>query len=84
MNLSVEQDGNRLIIGAEDSNHTVLTLLKQAIWEEGGQAGYDKGHPYTGNGRLVITADNPDDMLDDAVDRVRDQLTAFEDAFESA
>lgn len=84
MNLSVERDDNRLVVGSDDRNHTVMNLLKQAVWDEGGQAGYDKGHPYTGGGKLVITADDPEDMLENAVQRVRDDLDAFKDAFESA
>lgn len=84
MQIDIEQDDGRLKIGSEGQDHTLMTLLKQAAWEEGGQAGYDKGHPYTGGSKLVITADSPEQVLDDAVDRVRDQLDEFRDAFNNA
>ncbi len=84
MDLSVEQEDGRLIVGSENRNHTVLNLIKQAVWDEGGQAGYDRGHPYRGESRLVITADDPEDVLQDAVTRAQDDLDEFADAFESA
>lgn len=84
MELSVERDDDKLVVGSLGRNHTVMTLLKQAVWEEDGQAGYDEGHPYRGESKLVINADDPEDMLDAAIDRVRDQLDAFESAFEDA
>lgn len=84
MDLSVEQEDDRLVVGSDGDNHTVMTLLKQAVWDEGGQAGYDKGHPYTGDSRLVITADDPEQTLDDAVQHVKDQLDEFEDLFDDA
>lgn len=85
MKLSVEEDAdNRLMIGSEDRNHTLLNLLKQAVWDVGGQAGYDKGHPYTGESTLVITDDDPQTTLEDAVDHARKRLDTFEDAFKDA
>lgn len=83
MNLSVEQDGDRLIVGSEERNHTVMNLVKQAVWDEGGQAGYDKGHPYRGESKLVITADNPEDVLEAAVERVKNDLESFTDGFDA-
>lgn len=84
MHIMVEQDDDHVIIGSAERDHTLMSLLKQAVWMEDGQAGYDKGHPYTGSSKLIINADDPEDVLDAAVDRVRDQLDAFEDAFEDA
>lgn len=84
MNITVEEQDNRLIVSPGEQNHTLMTLLKHAVNEEGGTAGYDKGHPYTGGAKLIVTGDNPDDVLESAIERAREQLDDFEDAFDSA
>lgn len=84
MELTFEEDGDALQIHSPDKNHTVMTLLKQAAWAQDSQAGYDRGHPYTGDATLVINADNPHDVLDDAIDHARNQISELRDAFEDA
>lgn len=84
MDLTVEQEDDQLVVGSDERNHTVLHLIKQAVWEVGGQAGYDRGHPYRGESKLVITADNPEDTLQDAIEQVQDDLETFADTFEDA
>ncbi len=84
MDLHVEERDDRLIVGSDGDNHTIMNLVKQAVWDEGGQAGYDRGHPYTGDSKLVVTAENPEETLEKAVQHVKDSLDEFTDAFESA
>ncbi len=84
MELTVEERDDRVLVHSPDRQHTLLTLLKQAVWDVGGQAGYDKGHEYAGEATLVVSGDEPRETLDDAVDAARDELDAFRDAFESA
>jgi DNA-directed RNA polymerase subunit L len=84
MNLSVERDDDRLVVGSEERNHTVLNLIKQAVWDVGGQAGYDRGHPYRGESKLVVTADDPDETLEDAIEKVQDDVETFIDTFDDA
>lgn len=84
MDLTIEEADDTLKIHSPDKNHTVMTLLKQAAWNEGGKAGYDRGHPYTGDATLVVEGDDPHDLLDDTIDEARDQIAALRDAFEGA
>lgn len=84
MELDVEAADGHLLVKSPDRDHTLLNLLKQAVWDAGGQAGYDKGHPYTGEATLVVRGDDPEQTLDDAIDEVTDQLETFRSAFESA
>lgn len=85
MDIDVREEGGKTIISPAERNHTLMTLLKQAVWDAGGKAGYNQGHPYEGDtGELVVDADDPADMLADAAAAVRDDLEEFRDAFADA
>lgn len=85
MELDVREENGRLVIAPSERNHTLMTLLKQAVWEADGRAGYNTGHPYEGDaGELVVEGDDSAETLHDAIDTVRDQLDEFRDAFDSA
>lgn len=74
---TVEKDG-RMIIGMEQ-NHTMANLIRKAVWANGDEAGYDKGHPLGGESSLIIDADNPEEVLQDAIDTAREWMEEFED-----
>ena len=84
MDIDIEQHDGKALITSEAQNHTLMTALKQAVWDEGGKSGYNKGHPYAGEGTLVVEGDDPEATLEAAVERLRNDLDAFLDAFESA
>ncbi len=85
MDLDVYEENGKTVISPSERSHTLMTVLKQAIWDAGGKAGYNRGHPYEGDtGELVLESDAPADTLDEAISMVQDELEAFQDTFESA
>lgn len=73
---TMEKDG-RLLVDMEQ-NHALANLLRKAVWENGGEAGYDKGHPLGDESTLVIDADQPEQVLQEAVETARDWLNQIE------
>lgn len=69
---TTEKDG-RLLVDMEQ-NHALANLLRKAVWENEGEAGYDKGHPLGDESVLIIETDNPEETLQEAVDTARDWL----------
>ncbi len=76
---TVEKDG-RIIIDM-GQNHTLGNLIRKAIWENGGEAAYDKGHPLGEDSNLIVESDNPEEVLEEAVETARDWLEQVEDQF---
>ncbi|MDY6774327.1 MAG: hypothetical protein SVS85_03945 [Candidatus Nanohaloarchaea archaeon] len=82
MDLDVRKEGGKLVLTPSERNHTLMNLLKQAVWDVGGKAGYNQGHPYEGGGgELVVEGDDPQEVLQNAVDSVEEDLEEFGDAF---
>lgn len=73
MKLDVMEKDGRLLIDMEQ-NHAVANLLRKAVWENGGEAGYDKGHPLGDESVLIIDDDTPEETLSEAVSTVQDWL----------
>lgn len=69
---TTEKDG-RLLVDMEQ-NHALANLLRKAVWENDGEAGYDKGHPLGDESVLIIETDNPEETLQDAVETARTWL----------
>lgn len=69
---TTEKDG-RLLVDMEQ-NHALANLLRKAVWENNGEAGYDKGHPLGDESVLIIETDEPEKTLQDAVETARDWL----------
>lgn len=85
MDLEVRDEDGNLIISPEERSHTLMTAVKQVVWQVGGRAGYNKGHPYEDEGgELVVESDDPEETVQEAVEEFRDRLDEFRDAFESA
>lgn len=74
---TVEKDG-RLVINL-NQNHTVANLIRKAVWENGGEAAYDKGHPLGGESNLIVEAEEPKEVLEDAIETARDWFEDLED-----
>lgn len=77
MELDVMEKDDRLLVDMEQ-NHALANLLRKAVWENGGEAGYDKGHPLGDESVLIIDADESEEVLQDAVETVRDWLKDLE------
>ncbi len=73
----MEKDG-KFIVDMEQ-NHTLANLIRKAIWENDGEAGYDKGHPLGDESNLVISTDSPEEDLEAAIGTVRTWLDELED-----
>lgn len=84
MDIDVRRDGDSLIISSAEQHHTLMTALRQAAWDVDGTAGYNRGHPFQGDAELVVTGEDAEETVMDAVEKVRDDIAAFRDAFESA
>lgn len=78
MELETVEKEDRLIVDMQQ-NHTLANLVRKAIWENEGEAGYDKGHPLGDESQLIIKSDNPEETLQDAVETVRDWMSELED-----
>ena len=74
---AVEDDG-RMILDVKQ-NHTIGNLIRKAVWESGGEAAYDKGHPLGDESNLIVEDDDPEDVLKDAVDTARGWMDELEE-----
>ncbi|MFB6203467.1 MAG: RpoL/Rpb11 RNA polymerase subunit family protein [Candidatus Nanohaloarchaea archaeon] len=81
MELDTIEKEDRLILDLK-KNHTVANLIRKAIWENGGEAGYDKGHPLGEESNLVIKADDPEQVLEDAVETAQGWLDELDGQLE--
>jgi DNA-directed RNA polymerase subunit L len=77
MELDVMEKDGRLLVDMEQ-NHAVANLLRKAVWENGGEAGYDKGHPLGDESVLIIDDGSPEETLQDAVETAEEWLTDIE------
>jgi DNA-directed RNA polymerase subunit L len=77
MELETTEKDDRLLVDMEQ-NHAVANLIRKAVWENGGEAGYDKGHPLGDESVLIIDTDNPEETLEDAVDTAEEWLEDIE------
>lgn len=84
IDLSVEEEDGTFFVESADRDHTLMNLVRKALWQIGAEAGYEKGHPYIGESRLVIHDDNPQDSLEQAVEKARNDLKEFQSAFTDA
>ncbi len=78
MELKAVEKEDRLIVNMEQ-NHTLANLVRKAVWEAGGEAAYDKGHPLDQDSQLIIEADDPKQVLLDAVEVAREWMDELED-----
>lgn len=78
MELETVEKDNRLLIDVSQ-NHTLGNLIRKAAWESGGEAAYDKGHPFGGESTLIVESDSPEEVLEDAVDQAMEWMEDLED-----
>lgn len=78
MELETFEKDNRLIVDMKQ-NHTLANLVRKAIWETGGESGYDKGHPLGEESSLVVQSDDPEQTIKDGVEKAREWLDDLED-----
>lgn len=70
---------DRMILDMKQ-NHSLANLIRKMVWENDGEAGYDKGHPLGDESNLVIKSDNPQEVLEDAVDSARERFEEIQGA----
>lgn len=73
-----EKEG-RMILDM-NQNHSLANLVRKMVWENDGEAGYDKGHPLGDESNLVIKSDNPTEVLEDAVDEAKERFEGIQGA----
>ncbi len=64
---------DRMIVDMKQ-NHALANLIRKKAWENDGEAGYDKGHPLGDESNLIIKSDNPEEVLQNAVDTAIEEL----------
>jgi DNA-directed RNA polymerase subunit L len=69
----VLKEKDKLIISME-KNNTLGNLLRTAIWSVGGESGYDRGHPYIGDAKLVVYGEKPEEVLKKAITKLKIDL----------
>ncbi len=79
MDIEAFDKEDRMILDMKQ-NHSLANLIRKMVWENGGEAGYDKGHPLGDESNLVIKSDNPQEVLEDAVDSARDRFEELQGA----
>jgi len=70
MEITTVEKEDRLIVDM-DGNHTVANLMRKALWSNGSEAGYDKGHPLGDESNLVVVSNTPEDDLEEALETAR-------------
>ncbi len=78
MNLKAVEKDDRLVLNLEQ-NHTLANLIRKAVWESGGEAAYDKGHPLGQDSKLIVEAEDPKEVLEEAVQTAREWMEELED-----
>lgn len=76
---TVEKDGRMIVDMGQ--NHTLANLIRKAVWENGSEAAYDKGHPLGGESSLIIEDSNPEEVLQEAIETARDWMDQVEEEF---
>lgn len=79
MEIETFEKEDRMIIDM-NQNHSLANLIRKMVWENGGEAGYDKGHPLGDESNLVIKSDSPEEDLQDAVASARESFEEIEGA----
>lgn len=78
MELDTVEKDDRLIVDM-NQNHGLANLIRKAVWENDGEAAYDKGHPLGDESKLILEADSPEQVLLDAVETAREWMEDIED-----
>ncbi|MFB6180996.1 MAG: RpoL/Rpb11 RNA polymerase subunit family protein [Candidatus Nanohalobium sp.] len=73
MDLDITEKDDRRIVDFKQ-NHTLANLVRKAIWENGGEAGYDKGHPLGEESHLVVKSDSPEEDLEAAAETAEEWM----------
>lgn len=78
----LENTDKKIILEVQGETHTFLNLLRENAWDSGSrQASYMMEHPYLSEPKLIIRADNPKRVLDNAAQMIIDQAKEFEKEF---
>ena len=78
----ISQEEDRMKIDF-NKNHTVGNLIRKSVWEVGGEAAYDKGHPLDEESILIIESDNPEETFQEAVQKAQEWFEDFEGQIEA-
>lgn len=79
MEIDTFEKEDRMILDM-NQNHSLANLIRKMVWENDGEAGYDKGHPLGDESNLVIKSDNPKEVLQDAVDEAKNNFEEIQGA----
>ena len=77
MELETVEKDDRLIIDM-NQNHTLANLIRKAIWENGEEAAYDKGHPLGDESLLIVEGEDKKQVLEEAVETAREWMEELE------
>jgi len=86
MKLTVLERGKgKLNVEVDGESATLLNLLREKAWAEGAQqAAWAKKHPYASQPEILIKAENPQKVLQDAATAIINDAKDFAKQFERA
>jgi DNA-directed RNA polymerase subunit L len=83
MKLTVlEKKKDKLKIGIDGEDYTLLNLLRENSWKKGAkQASYMIHHPYLSKPEITVSGPNPKKILANAAQVIIDDSKAFQSGF---
>ncbi len=81
-----KRDENTIEVELEGESHTLPNLIRKELWNDPTVtlAAYTKDHPYIGIPRLIVSAENPEKALLDAISRAKKQFEELEKKLKEA
>jgi len=79
MEINTFEKEDRMILDM-NQNHSLANLIRKMVWENDGEAGYDKGHPLGDESNLVIKSEDPKDILEDAIEEARERFEGIQNS----
>ncbi len=80
----LEKDKDKMKIAIKDETHTLTQLLATTVWGEGGEAAAIQEHPFMEEHKIIVTAKNPQRVLEKASIKIQKQCDEFKDNFTRA
>lgn len=80
----LEKEKDKLKLEIKGETHTLTQLLATTVWEEGGEAAAIQEHPFMEEHKIIVTARNPQRVLEKASIRIQKECDEFRDDFSRA
>ncbi len=75
--INAKLEGKKLVVEFEGGSHTLFNLIREKIWEVGGEAAYRMEHPLKNKFTLLVVADKPKEVLKKAIEAAKKEVAEF-------